>query len=225
MTVVHRKRLLLAPLLLLLAALVPGGAAADSVTLVATVGPGAVISLTHADGSRVVSLDPGTYDVVVHDRDEEHNFRLTGPGVNRATSVEATGTETWTVTLVAGTYRFVCDPHATTMRGSFLVGGAAPPPPPATPRLAAAVGPGPTITLRTAAGKAVKTVRAGRVSITVNDRSAAHNFHLLGPGVNRKTGVAARGRASWTVTLAKGKTYTFFCDPHKARMRGSFRAT
>jgi len=35
--------------------------------------------------------------------------------------VSGEGTETFTVELGAGTYEFVCDPHASTMNGSFEV--------------------------------------------------------------------------------------------------------
>jgi plastocyanin len=41
--------------------------------------------------------------------------------VNVKTSVPATGSKTFTVTLKKGTYRFVCDPHASSMKGSFKV--------------------------------------------------------------------------------------------------------
>jgi plastocyanin len=51
-----------------------------------------------------------------------------------------------------------------------------------------------------------------------------HNFHLRGRGVNKRTTVAFRGTATWTVTLRVG-TYRFVCDPHARRMRGSFRVT
>ena len=37
------------------------------------------------------------------------------------TPVTAKTTATWNVTLKKGTYRFVCDPHATIMKGSFTV--------------------------------------------------------------------------------------------------------
>jgi len=64
----------------------------------------------------------GTYRLTVQDRSDEHNFRLTGPGVSVATSVGGTGTKTFRVKLRAGkTYRFLCDPHADEMRGSFRV--------------------------------------------------------------------------------------------------------
>jgi plastocyanin len=41
--------------------------------------------------------------------------------VNVKTSVAATGSKTFNVTLKKGTYRFVCDPHASQMKGSFKV--------------------------------------------------------------------------------------------------------
>jgi hypothetical protein len=104
----------------------------------------------------------------------------------------------------------------------------APPPPPAATggrkALVATVGPAFTISLRTAAGKRLGRLRAGRYTITVRDQSAEHNFHLLGPGVNRKTGVAYMGTKTWTVRFRKGKLYRFRCDPHLFSMRGSFRA-
>jgi plastocyanin len=199
----------------------PGAVAADQVVLIATVGPGPVISMTDASGARLVNLQPGTYDIVVRDRDTEHNFHFSGPGVDRATEVETLSEQTWTVTLTDGTYRFVCDPHAGTMRGTFTVGT----PPTTTPppiRLNATVGPGFTISLRNAAGRLVRTVSAGRFRITVRDRSRLHNFHLVGPGVNKRTGVAFRGTTTWTLRLRAG-TYRFVCDPHRTRMRGSFR--
>ena len=84
----------------------------------------------------------------------------------------------------------------------------------ATP-LAGTVGPGFTITL-TKAGKPVKTLKPGAYKITVADKSNAHNFHILGPGVNKKiTTVPFMGSESATVTLKKGK-YTIQCDPHAA---------
>jgi hypothetical protein len=38
------------------------------------------------------------------------------------------------------------------------------------------------------------------------------NFHLVGPGVNRRTGAAFTGTVTWTVRLARG-TYRFGSDP------------
>ena len=78
--------------------------------------------LRDAQGARVTKIDPGTYDVVVEDRSPEHNFHLTGPGVDRRTDLEFTGTTTWTVTFADGNYQYVCDPHATSMRGTLVSG-------------------------------------------------------------------------------------------------------
>jgi plastocyanin len=141
------------------------------------------------------------------------------------------GQATWTVPLVNGTYRFVCDVHPVQMNGSFTVGTAPPPPPPSPPppppptvtRLRASVGPGARIALRNAGGSRVTRLRAGRYSIAVTDATTADNFHLTGPGLNRKTGVAFRGRATWRVTLRRG-TYRFRSDRHPA-LKGAVRVS
>jgi hypothetical protein len=117
----HRFRpAAVAALLGALATLLPGSARADG-SLVGTVGPGFSISLAGSDNAPVTHLDPGTYTILVHDLASIHNFHLTGPGVNVKTSVSGTGTKTFTVTLKKGTYKFVCDPHASVMKGSFKV--------------------------------------------------------------------------------------------------------
>jgi plastocyanin len=106
-----------------LAALVVAALPAQAATptkLVATVGPGLTINLTKA-GKKVRSLKPGRYTITVRDRSAVHNFHLRGPGLNKTTGVAAVGTRTWKVTLKRGTYRYVCDPHATSMKGSFRV--------------------------------------------------------------------------------------------------------
>ena len=92
----------------------------------------------------------------------------------------------------------------------------------ATPKLVGTVGPGFTITLKKSGTKVTK-LKAGKYSITVSDRSSSHNFHLTGPGVNKKTSVGGTGLTQWTVTLQKGKTYRFVCDPHATIMKGSFK--
>jgi plastocyanin len=90
----------------------------------------------------------------------------------------------------------------------------------AVPKANGTVGPGFTISLKQN-GKKVTQLKAGRVSITVRDLSSGHNFHLTGPGVNKKTTVAQRGTVTWNLTLRKG-TYRFVCDPHSTSMKGSF---
>jgi plastocyanin len=69
-----------------------------------------------------------------------------------------------------------------------------------------------------------KTVKAGRYVITIRDRSPIHNFHLTGPGVNKKTSVPAVRTTKWTVTLKKG-IYRFVCDPHRTIMHGILKVT
>ena len=92
----------------------------------------------------------------------------------------------------------------------------------ATP-LAGTVGPGFTITL-TNAGKKVTSLKPGSYVITVNDKAKIHDFHLIGPGVNKMiTTVPAVGKKTVTVSLKKG-TYTYQCDPHAAAgMKGTFK--
>jgi plastocyanin len=89
-------------------------------------------------------------------------------------------------------------------------------------KLSGTVGPGFTITLKDGNGKPVKKLKAGRYTIKVSDKSAIHNFHLTGPGVNKEiTAVSYTGTKTYRVRLKKGK-YTFVCDPHASSMRGSF---
>jgi plastocyanin len=229
--VTHRTRALLVAATAVAAAVLPASAWAQT-RLNATVGPGFTIFLRTADGANVQHLPAGRYEIHVSDRGLDHNFHLRGPGVDRLTEVDFVGDVVWTVDLVDGIYTFQCDPHATTMNGRFSVGTAQlppppPPPPPASVRrgtLVATVGPNATISL-TFKGRRVKSLRAGRYTVMVRDRSAMHNFHFSGPGVNRKTGVGFRGMQHWNVRLQRGKTYRFVCDPHRARMKGSFRVT
>jgi plastocyanin len=89
-------------------------------TLTGTVGPGFTITLTQ-DGAPVETLAAGTYEFVIDDQADVHNFHLTGPGVDETTDVTGTGSTTWVVTLEAGEYTYVCDPHASSMNGSFTV--------------------------------------------------------------------------------------------------------
>jgi hypothetical protein len=92
----------------------------------------------------------------------------------------------------------------------------------AIPKLVGTDGPGFTITLKKNGAKVTK-LKAGKYAITINDLSTIHDFHLTGPGVNKKTGVGFKGMTTWTVTLQKGKTYRFMCDPHASTMKGSFK--
>jgi plastocyanin len=195
------------PLILVGVAALAGSAAADNPVLRATVGPGFTINLQDASLAHVTRLAPGTYTIHVVDQSDEHNFDLTGPGVDRSTGTAEVGTQDWEVTFVDGTYHYVCDAHPTRMLGSFTVGPVTPVTPP-TAKLSGSVGPGAKISL-------ARTAKAGKTRITIRDRSSKDNFHLRGPGVNKKTGVAFKGTVRWTVTLKAG-SYTFRSDAHKA---------
>ena len=100
----------------IIAALVVPSALAATPTLTGTVGPGFTITLKKGT-AKVTKLKAGAYVIKVSDKSSIHNFRLKGPGVNKTTSVGGTGTSTWKVTLKKGKYTFVCDPHATIMKG------------------------------------------------------------------------------------------------------------
>jgi plastocyanin len=93
----------------------------------------------------------------------------------------------------------------------------------AVPTLKGSDGPGFTITLKKGTTKVTK-LKAGKYKIVIKDLSNIHNFHLIGPGLNKKTGVSATATVTWTVTLKKG-TYKYICDPHAAIMKGTFKVT
>ena len=88
--------------------------------------------------------------------------------------------------------------------------------------LSGKVGPGFTISLKSG-GKTVRSVAPGSYRISVSDRSDIHNFHLRGPGVNKRiTSVGFEGTKSVTLRLRKG-TYRYQCDPHSSLMHGRFK--
>ena len=85
-------------------------------------------------------------------------------------------------------------------------------------------GPGYSIDVEKA-GKDLKTIKAGTYKIKVEDKSSIHNFHLIGPGLNKKTSISFKGETTWTIKLKPGK-YTYQCDAHAALgMKGSFKVT
>jgi plastocyanin len=91
-----------------------------------------------------------------------------------------------------------------------------------TPMLTGEVGPGFSIEVKKA-GKDLKTIKAGTYRIKVEDKASIHNFHLVGPGLNKKTGVSFKGETTWTIKLKPGR-YTYQCDPHHlSGMIGHFK--
>ena len=90
--------------------------------------------------------------------------------------------------------------------------------------LNASVGPGFEISLTTEDGEPVETLAAGSYTISTDDQSDIHNFHLTGEGVDVDTGVSESGTESFEVTVTEG-TYNFVCDPHAGSMNGSFEVS
>ena len=210
------RPLLLLPLVLA-AVLLPGAAhsAATATQLNVTVGPGFSIKVADATGRSVTQLDPGDYTLTIKNLSlaQEHNFHITGPGGVDMFSAFDNNTVTWNLTFVDGVYKWKCDAHPTQMKGSINVG----PPPPAPIKLTGKVGPKKTISLKKGSS-AVKTLVAGKYKVVVSDLTKKDNFHLTGPGVNKKTVVKAKGGATWTLTFKRGK-YTFRSDATKKLKR------
>ena len=91
-------------------------------------------------------------------------------------------------------------------------------------KLVGTVGPGFTITL-TSGGKKVTTLKAGRYTFVITDKSSIHNFSLEKGSVHKVlTSVAFVGKKTVTMALSKG-TWRFVCDPHEGGMKGTFKVT
>jgi plastocyanin len=116
-----RITLVAAGLVAMLALAGPIGASSSVTKLTGTVGPGFTITLKKGT-AKVRTLKAGSYKITVNDKSNIHDFHLSGPGVNKViTTTPFKGTKSVTVRLKKGTYRYVCDPHASQMKGSFRV--------------------------------------------------------------------------------------------------------
>lgn len=80
------------------------------------------------------------------------------------------------------------------------------------------------IALVDSTGAKVTTLKAGTYQVKVKDLSKIHDFHLVGPGVDKATGVPDVVDVTWSVTLTAG-SYTYKCDPHATQMVGTFTVT
>ena len=90
--------------------------------LTGTVGPGFTITLKKGS-KKVTKLKAGKYKLTVKDKSNIHDFHISGPGLNKVvTTTPQVKTKSITITLKKGTYTFQCDPHASSMHGSFNVG-------------------------------------------------------------------------------------------------------
>ena len=79
------------------------------------------------------------------------------------------------------------------------------------PRIKGNVGPGMTISVSR------HNAPPGRYRFVITDQSSSHNWHIRGPGVDRRTSVAGTGRTVWRLRLTAG-TYRIKCDPHASTM-------
>jgi hypothetical protein len=202
-----RRRVLVSLSLLAILGGLASVAFADGIPLKGTVGPGFFISLNDANDATVSHVDPGSYTLDVDDKSDMHNFHLVGPGVDVSTPVDGILTQAFALTLVDGKYSFFCDAHPLTMKGSFTVGAVTLPPPTTTPapapkRLTLVVT-DKAVSLKSGAS-AVRRLGAGPYVVAVTDRSTKQNVHLVGAGVNRRTGIAFVGTVTWKVTLKSG---------------------
>ena len=192
---------------------------ADNPTLIAFVGTndGFDIGVTDANGNAITRVPPGTYTILVLDRSRIHNFHFASNEdrtVDFRTELDFVGEMSFTVTLLDDTqYAYACEPHWQSMNGSLLSTNrpapTPPPPPPPAPKpktLRAGVTAGGT------AHVSARSLNAGRYRMVVSDASKRHNFHLAGPGVNRRTTAAFTGRTTWTLRLKRG-AYRFGSDP------------
>ena len=103
--------------------LVPAGAMTTT-KLVGTVGPGFTITLKQGT-KKVTKLKVGKYTFVIHDKSSIHNFTLEqekgGKFEKHVTATPFVGTKTVTVTLRAGSWKYYCSVHESTMFGFVKV--------------------------------------------------------------------------------------------------------
>jgi len=89
--------------------------APKATALAAAIRPGAAATLRPSSG-----LVAGRYSITVADRSAKDGFRLSGPGVSKATGASFRGKVTWKVTLAAGRYSYGSALHPKS-RHSFIV--------------------------------------------------------------------------------------------------------
>jgi plastocyanin len=92
------------------------------------------------------------------------------------------------------------------------------------PKLKATVGPGYTIKL-TRNGAKVNSLKAGKYTFAIADKSSIHNFTLEqekgGRFEKHLTGTAFTGSKTVTVTLRRGR-WKYYCSVHESTMFGFF---
>lgn len=91
------------------------------------------------------------------------------------------------------------------------------------PKLFGKTGPSFDIKLTNYGFKRISRVKPGVYTFVINDTSTDHNFHLVGPGINKTTPVRFLGTKTWAKLRLKRGTYRYVCDPHKKQMHGTLR--
>jgi len=97
------------------------------------------------------------------------------------------------------------------------------------PTLKGVTGPGYSVSL-TKGGKKVKTLKAGKYRIVVNDRSSFHSSVLEREKPDKPklekdlTGVGFTGTKTVVMTLKPG-SWRFYCSIHESQMHQEFRVT
>jgi hypothetical protein len=181
---------------------VTGSQAAVSPTMHAVVHEDNTIMLTFDDGTQVGSqartppvIPPGTYTIRVVDDTDEHNFHLSGPGVDQSTSVGGMSSPTWTVTFQSGAdYRFQCDTHFDFMYGMFSTSGSA--------------------------GSTGSTGSAGSTGGSSTSGGSASSSGSTGSGTS-----ALRGTLTGTVSASGKLTFAIAGKPVKRLSAGRYRIT
>jgi hypothetical protein len=77
------------------------------------------------------------------------------------------------------------------------------------------------ILMRTGYGNPVTALEPGRYTLAVTDASSSDDFHLVGPGVDERTGIRFTGTARWSVRLRVG-AYRYRSDRPRSKLHGSF---
>jgi plastocyanin len=94
-------------------------------------------------------------------------------------------------------------------------------------KLIGTVGPGFTITLKSK-GKKVTSLKPGKYTFVVSDKSSIHNFVLeqetRGRFEKDITTVGATGTKTMTIRLKRGE-WKYYCAPHESTMHGEFKVT
>ncbi len=97
---------------------------------------------------------------------------------------------------------------------------------PATTKLIGTVGKNNAykITLTTASGKLVKSLKAGTYTLVIHDDASIHNYELDGPHGKSWTftSVPFKGTKTFTLKLVAG-AYKAYCSPHESTMFQHFK--